>query len=119
MSITNLAVESGEWRAENEFSTLRSPLSVFALTIAASDPTGGAGVQADLRTFEQFGVRGLSVITAITAQNSLGVSGVWPVSADAIEAQLNALTLDQKFKVIKIGALCSVEAVYAIANFLR
>src|ERR1043165_3772408 len=90
-----------------------------ALTIAASDPTGGAGVQADLRTFEHFGVRGLSVITAITAQNSLGVNGVWPIPCDAIEAQLNALTLDQDIRVIKIGALVSVDAVRVVADFLR
>lgn len=95
------------------------PHSSFCLTIAASDPTGGAGVQADLRTFERFGIHGLSVLTAITAQNSLGVSGVWPMSAEAIAAQLTALTMGHQFNVVKIGALCSVEAVQIVSEFLR
>src|SRR5579871_1586212 len=62
-----------------------------ALTIAASDPTGGAGIQVDLQTFHHFGVSACSVITAVTAQNSVGVSGVWPLPAEAIQSQLASL----------------------------
>ena len=56
-----------------------------ALTIAGSDSGGGAGIQADLKTFQELGVYGMSVITAVTAQNTLGVQGVYPMSAEAIE----------------------------------
>ncbi len=60
----------------------------IALTIAGSDSGGGAGIQADLKTFQRFGVYGTSVITAITAQNTLGVRAVHPVPVDIVEAQI-------------------------------
>lgn len=88
------------------------------LSIAASDPTGGAGIQVDLKVFQAFGVHGLSAITAITAQNTLGVSGVWPVSAESLKAQLNSLREDIPFSVIKIGALGSCEVVEVVAEFV-
>ncbi len=90
----------------------------IVLTIAASDPTGGAGVQADLKVFQAFGVHGLSAITAVTAQNTRGVSGVWPVSAESLIAQLDSLREDILFSVIKIGALGSREAVEVVTDFI-
>ena len=65
-----------------------------ALSIAGSDSGGGAGIQADLKTFEAYGVFGTTVVTAITAQNTLGVRGVWPSSVEAVRAQLNAVLED-------------------------
>jgi hydroxymethylpyrimidine/phosphomethylpyrimidine kinase len=76
-----------------------------ALTIAGSDPSGGAGIQADLKTFHQFGVYGEAVITLITVQNSLGVQRVQLLSADVIEAQLRAVVADIPPGVAKTGAL--------------
>lgn len=77
----------------------------IALTIAGSDPGGGAGIQADLKTFHQFGVFGTSVITALTAQNTHGVSGVHPVPAEFVRAQLEALASDLPPAAVKSGML--------------
>ena len=65
-----------------------------ALTIAGSDSSGGAGIQADLKTFAAHGVYGLSVITAVTAQNTLGLSAFEPLSADLVTAQTEAVVSD-------------------------
>ncbi len=65
-----------------------------ALTIAGSDPGGGAGIQADLKTFAAFGVYGASAITAITVQNTLGVEAVAPLTADLVTAQIEAVAGD-------------------------
>jgi hypothetical protein len=75
----------------------------IALTIAGSDSSGGAGIQADLKTFAAFGVYGASVITALTAQNTRGVSGIHPVPADFVTAQLDAVFDDLDVKAVKIG----------------
>jgi hydroxymethylpyrimidine kinase/phosphomethylpyrimidine kinase/thiamine-phosphate diphosphorylase len=93
-------------------------LTPIALTIAGSDSGGGAGLQADLRTFAALGVFGASVVTAITAQNSRGVSGVRPVPAEQVAAQLEALGLDLRLHAVKIGMLGSAEAVEAVVRFL-
>lgn len=74
-----------------------------ALTIAGSDSSGGAGIQADLKTFAALGVYGASVITALTAQNTTGVSGIHDVPADFVAAQLNAVFGDLDVKAVKIG----------------
>lgn len=87
-------------------------------TIAGSDSGGGAGIQADLKTFQGLGIHGCSVITSITAQNTRGVQNVEHVSAGMISAQLFALEDDLRPAALKLGMLGSVEGVQAIADFL-
>ncbi|MGO8672405.1 MAG: bifunctional hydroxymethylpyrimidine kinase/phosphomethylpyrimidine kinase [Capsulimonadaceae bacterium] len=89
-----------------------------AWTIAGSDPSGGAGIQADLRTFAAMSVTGCSVITALTAQNSHGVQVVCPVQADVVAAQLHALLDDGLPDAIKLGMLGSSAQVEAVADVL-
>jgi hydroxymethylpyrimidine/phosphomethylpyrimidine kinase len=79
----------------------------IALTIAGSDPSGGAGLQADLKTFAAHGVYGLSVVTAVTVQSTLGVSDVFPLPADLVTAQLDALGGDATIDVAKTGMLAT------------
>jgi hydroxymethylpyrimidine/phosphomethylpyrimidine kinase len=86
-----------------------------ALTIAGSDSSGGAGVQADLKTFAAFGVYGTSAITAITAQNTLGVTAVAPLSADLVTAQIEAVAGDIQLHATKIGMLATAAIVEAVA----
>ena len=90
----------------------------IALTIAGSDSSGGAGIQADLKTFTALGVYGASVITALTAQNTLGVTGVHNVPADFIRAQFDAVTSDLKIAAVKTGMLGDVETVTIVAALL-
>jgi hydroxymethylpyrimidine/phosphomethylpyrimidine kinase len=90
-----------------------------ALTIAGSDPSGGAGTQADLKTFSALGAYGTSVITALTAQNTVGVFGVHVVPTDFVTAQLETLVDDVHLDTIKIGMLATAEIVEAVADFLR
>jgi hydroxymethylpyrimidine/phosphomethylpyrimidine kinase len=87
----------------------------IALTIAGSDSGGGAGIQADLKTFHQFGVFGTSAVVAITAQNTRGVSGVHPVPVPMVEAQLAAVAGDLPPDAVKTGMLASAELVEAVA----
>ncbi len=94
-------------------------MTVVALTIAGSDPSGGAGVQADLRTFAALGVVGVSAITALTVQNSFGVSSVHPVAADVLAAQLDAVFGDTQIQAVKIGMLGGADQVRAVAAALR
>jgi hydroxymethylpyrimidine/phosphomethylpyrimidine kinase len=87
-----------------------------ALTIAGSDSSGGAGVQADLKTFAALGVYGASVITALTAQNTTGVSGIHQVPADFVTAQIDAVFSDLDVGAVKIGmvaARATIEAIVA------
>ncbi len=91
----------------------------IALTIAGSDPTGGAGLQADLKVFRSFEVHGLSVVSAITAQNTEGVDFVFPVEKDFFEKQLHTLLSDIRPDAIKIGMLYSSWAVELIAEILK
>jgi hydroxymethylpyrimidine/phosphomethylpyrimidine kinase len=90
----------------------------IALTIAGSDSSGGAGIQADLKTFAAFGVYGASVITALTAQNTQGVSGVHPVPPDFVTAQLDAVFDDLDVAAIKIGMVAELSIIEAIASAL-
>ena len=90
----------------------------IALTIAGSDSGGGAGIQADLKTFQRFGVFGTSVVTAITAQNTLGVTAVHPVPPDIVRAQLAALASDLPAAACKTGMLATAELVQVVADAL-
>ncbi|MBL4673445.1 MAG: bifunctional hydroxymethylpyrimidine kinase/phosphomethylpyrimidine kinase [Arenicella sp.] len=90
----------------------------ICLTIAGSDSSGGAGIQADLKTFAAHGVYGMSVITAITAQNTLGVSAVHSVPANIVEQQLDAVLSDIPPVAIKIGMLSNAEIITVISNRL-
>ena len=91
----------------------------IAMTIAGSDSSGGAGIQADLKTFAAFGVYGASVITALTAQNTRRVSGVHKVPAAFIAAQFDAVTSDLSVAAMKTGMLGDVETVRCVAQLLR
>jgi hydroxymethylpyrimidine/phosphomethylpyrimidine kinase len=86
----------------------------IALTIAGSDSSGGAGVQADLKTFAAFGVYGASVITALTAQNTSGVRGIHLVPADFVTAQIDAVFGDLDVKAVKIGMVAQATTIDAI-----
>ena len=90
----------------------------IALTIAGSDSGGGAGVQADLKTFQSFGVFGTSVITAVTAQNTLGVTAVHILPAGIVRAQLAALASDLPAAAVKTGMLASTELAQVVADAL-
>lgn len=90
-----------------------------ALTIAGSDSGGGAGVQADLKTFTVFGVYGMSAITALTAQNTCGVSGIHPVPADFVRQQIEAVATDIGVDAAKTGMLVSADVIRAVASTLR
>ncbi|HEX5215477.1 MAG TPA: bifunctional hydroxymethylpyrimidine kinase/phosphomethylpyrimidine kinase [Vicinamibacterales bacterium] len=90
-----------------------------ALTIAGSDSGGGAGIQADLKTFAAHGVFGTSAITAITAQNTLGVLTVHALSPDLVAAQIDAVTSDLPPRAIKIGMLANAAIAAVVAAWLR
>jgi hydroxymethylpyrimidine/phosphomethylpyrimidine kinase len=90
-----------------------------ALTIAGSDSGGGAGIQADLQTFQALGVFGTSAITAITAQNTLGVFGVHDIPASLIAAQIDAVVEDIGVDAAKTGMLSSAEIIGAVADRVR
>lgn len=94
-------------------------MTVAVLTIAGSDPSGGAGVQADLRTFAALHVVGVSAITALTVQNSRGVFAVHPVPAEVLAAQIDAVLCDTQVAAVKIGMLGGAEQVRAVAALLR
>lgn len=92
---------------------------VSVLTIAGSDSGGGAGIQADLKTFSALGCYGTSAITAVTAQNTLGVYGIHPIPAEIVQRQIIAVMDDIKPSAIKIGMVPSAELATAIASVLR
>jgi hydroxymethylpyrimidine/phosphomethylpyrimidine kinase len=87
----------------------------IALTIAGSDSSGGAGIQADLKTFAALGVYGASVITALTAQNTSGVSAIHQVPADFVTAQIDAVFSDLDVKAVKVGMVAQLATIDAIA----
>jgi hydroxymethylpyrimidine/phosphomethylpyrimidine kinase len=87
----------------------------IALTIAGSDSSGGAGIQADLKTFAALGVYGASVVTALTAQNTRGVSGIHLVPADFVTAQIDAVFADLDVNAVKIGMVAQLATIDAIA----
>ena len=89
------------------------------LTIAGSDSSGGAGIQADLKTMTMHGVYGMSVITALTAQNTTGVAGVMPVTPEFIQLQMTSVFSDICPDAIKIGMLAQKDIIEAIAEFFE
>jgi hydroxymethylpyrimidine/phosphomethylpyrimidine kinase len=91
----------------------------IALTIAGSDSGGGAGIQADLKTFSALGVYGAAVVTALTAQNTKGVFAIHEVPPDFIAAQMDAVFSDLDVSAVKIGMLGSAAAIAAVARGLR
>jgi hydroxymethylpyrimidine/phosphomethylpyrimidine kinase len=88
------------------------------LSIAGSDSGGGAGIQADLKAFAACGVHGMTAVTAITAQNTLGVSAVHPIPPGIIMAQVRAVAEDIGVDAVKIGMLGTAETVKAVARAL-
>lgn len=90
-----------------------------ALTIAGSDSGGGAGIQADLKTFQELGVYGMSALTAITAQNTTGVQAVYPLSAEAVVQQIRSVGSDIGVDALKTGMLFSSEIIAAVAEAIR
>src|SRR5215475_3683791 len=90
-----------------------------ALTIAGSDSGGGAGIQADLKTFAALGVYGMSAITAITAQNTCGVSAVQGIDPEVVAAQIRAVVTDIGVGAAKTGMLFSAEIIQAVATTVR
>lgn len=112
--IDRLGYELSGSRISSYAMTMISPIP-NVLTIAGSDPSGGAGIQGDIKTFSALGTYGTGVITALTAQNTRGVSGVYPVPAEFIAAQLTTLLDDVRIDAVKIGMVASP----AVAEVIR
>jgi hydroxymethylpyrimidine/phosphomethylpyrimidine kinase len=91
----------------------------IGLTIAGSDSGGGAGIQADLKTFQAFGVFGTSAVTAITAQNTMGVQAIHTVPLPDVRAQIDAVVSDMRPAVVKTGMLATSALVVEVAEALR
>ncbi|MCJ7841008.1 bifunctional hydroxymethylpyrimidine kinase/phosphomethylpyrimidine kinase [Lederbergia sp. NSJ-179] len=94
-------------------------MTYVALTIAGSDSGGGAGIQADLKTFQELGVFGTSALTAVTAQNTLGVHGVYPLRATEVTEQVRAVMDDFQVGAVKTGMLFSAEIIGEVAQTLK
>jgi hydroxymethylpyrimidine/phosphomethylpyrimidine kinase len=91
----------------------------IALTIAGSDPSGGAGIQADLKTFAAFEVYGASAITAVTVQSTRGVESIVPLEADLVTAQIEAIAGDLAIDATKVGMLATAAIVEAVAATIK
>jgi hydroxymethylpyrimidine/phosphomethylpyrimidine kinase len=98
---------------------MSSPSTPIALTIAGSDSGGGAGIQADLKTFQAFGVYGTSVVTAVTAQNTRGVYAIHNVPLSNVRAQIEAVVSDLPPAALKTGMLATADLVAAVAAAIR
>jgi len=90
-----------------------------ALTIAGSDSGGGAGIQADLKTFQELGVYGMSAITALTAQNTTGVQAVYPTTPEAVVMQIRSIGSDIGVDALKTGMLFSAEIIIEVAEVIQ
>ena len=98
---------------------MNAPRSISALTIAGSDSGGGAGIQADLKTFSALGVHGLSAIAALTAQNTRGVDAVFVPPVSFLRAQIDACFDDFDVRAVKLGMLATAEAIETVADALE
>lgn len=94
-------------------------MTAIAVTIAGSDSSGGAGVQADLKTFSALSVYGASVMTALTAQNTKGVTGIHDVPASFVREQMDAVFSDLDVKAVKVGMLFNADIIMAVAEGLK
>jgi len=94
-------------------------VSTNVLTIAGTDPSGGAGIQADLKTFSALTTYGLSVITAVVAQNTRGVDAIHPIPAEFVTAQIESVFDDIRVDAVKVGMLGDIEVVRCVAAALR
>jgi hydroxymethylpyrimidine/phosphomethylpyrimidine kinase len=90
-------------------------MTAITLTIAGSDSSGGAGIQADLKSFSALGAYGASVITALTAQNTQGVQGVFAVPPDFVSAQIDSVFSDLSVRAVKVGMLATSDVIRAVA----
>ncbi len=90
-----------------------------ALTIAGSDSGGGAGIQADVKTFQMLGVFGMSAITAVTAQNTLGVQGIYNLPAEFVRAQIDSVVVDMGVDAVKTGMLSQPAIIEAIVDAVK
>jgi hydroxymethylpyrimidine/phosphomethylpyrimidine kinase len=97
----------------------QSPLPPRLLSIAGSDSGGGAGIQADLKAFARCGAHGMTAITAVTAQNTVAVTAVYPLPAEAIIEQVRAVSEDIGVDAVKIGMLGSTDAIEAVVEALE
>ena len=88
------------------------------LTIAGSDSGGGAGIQGDLKSISATGAYGLSVVTALTAQNTIGVDAIYPVTTSFLKQQMQAVAGDIQIDAVKIGMLGTPEVIEAVAEFV-
>lgn len=102
----------------NQPTAIPAASSVKALSIAGSDPSGGAGIQADLKAFSALGAYGMTVITALTAQSTLGVTGVHAVPVDFVRAQLDTLLADIVPDAVKVGMLATSELAEVVGGYL-
>lgn len=94
-------------------------MSIYkALTIAGSDSGGGAGIQADIKTFQELDVFGMSAITAVTAQNTLGVHGVHPLTVETLRQQIDAVAEDLRPDAVKTGMLWNADMIEEVARKL-
>ncbi|WP_392558403.1 bifunctional hydroxymethylpyrimidine kinase/phosphomethylpyrimidine kinase [Orbus mooreae] len=91
----------------------------ISLTIAGSDPSGGAGIQADLKTFSALGAYGMSVITALTAQSTQGVDAIFSIPASFVRQQFSSIAQDSQIESLKIGMLMDREIVLAVSQILE
>lgn len=93
-------------------------MTAIALSIAGSDSGGGAGIQADLKTFSALGVYGATVVTAVTAQNTYSVTAIHPIPADIIQEQIDAVLSDLDVRAVKIGMLANANLIECVSEAL-
>ncbi|CAL1329160.1 bifunctional hydroxymethylpyrimidine kinase/phosphomethylpyrimidine kinase [Candidatus Providencia siddallii] len=94
-------------------------MKINALTIAGSDPICGSGIQADLKTFSALGVYGVTVITSLVAQNTLGVQSIYDLPCNFVISQLNSIFTDLRIDTIKIGMLSNCDNIFIVSDFLK